>query len=232
MSVVAGASPKLGAVDHRDGLRVLRCAPHMPVRDALVFAGMSLRQLRKQARSLQARSGYASAAAVVALGHRDPRSRKAALKHPDCPPYAARVAGADNVASVRGSARGVAGWSSGIRTREKATRASIVAAVAGSSAPAKESTVASEVCPPLIQTAMCSPGESVSVREYLANPFSTLVAAHVAAVLAADVYPSVRQRLVQHPDSPRCVTIRLASDFDDDTRAAVARLRRGSRRDP
>ena len=160
---------------------------------------------------------------MVALGHRDPRSRKAALKHPDCPPYAARVAGADNVASVRGSARGVAGWSSGIRTREKATRTSIVAAVTGSSAPAKESIVASEVCPPLIQTAMCSPGEPVSVREYLANPFSTLGAVHVAAALAADVCPSVRQRLVQHPDSPRCVTIRLASDFDDDTRAAVAR---------
>ena len=205
-------------VVHSDGMRVLRSAPQFATRDALKSAGVTLRQFRKQVRSLDARGPCAAAAGAVVMSSGSEVRRAETLKHPMCPPYATRAAGTDRLAGVRSAVRGVAGWS----TDNSGDSRKVCAATAqrGSVAAQRDITYRSS-CPPLIMTVLCSPGRDWSVRASLADPW-TSSSPHVVAALAADPAREIRERVAFHPAAGSYLLERLASDSKPGVRIAVA----------
>ena len=205
-------------VVHSDGMRVLRSAPQFATRDALKCAGVTLRQFRKQVRSLDARGPCAAAAGAVVMSSGSEVRRAETLKHPMCPPYATRAAGTDRLAGVRSAVRGVAGWS----TTNSGDSRRVCAATAqrGSVAAQRDITYRSS-CPPLIMTVLCSSGRDWSVRASLADPW-TSSSPHVVAALAADPAREIRERVAFHPAAGSYLLERLASDSKPGVRIAVA----------
>ena len=209
----------IGGMDHRNGIRALRSTAQIPVRDVFGPEGASRRWLRKHVKSLEPRGRCAAAVAETALRHNGARRRAAALRHPSCPPYAMRVAGTDSAVSVREAARGVAGWSSAGRRDGPMTRTAAVA-MDVSEWMALHATAVSE-CPPLVQTALCSPESPQWMRHNLA--FSGVDTVHVVAALTADPSPEVRLKLVERSELVPCLAACLVEDLDTEVRRAVAR---------
>ena len=207
----------------RETLRVLRTAPQFGVRDVLGVAGMSLRQLRAQIRGLDARGGCAAAAAAAATGKTSAATRAKALKHPACPPYAARAAGADRTDSVREAARGAAGWSTRGWWVHNVPRSVFVARAASGYTHMRQAVVTRLEFPSAARVALCaSRGSSLSVREALAFPWGGSEA-HVVAALAADPDETIRALVVRHRSASRYLRTRLATDTSLRVRVEAAK---------
>ena len=207
----------------RETLRVLRSAPQFGVRDVLSVAGMSLRQLRPQIRGLDARGGCAAAAAAVATGKAAAATRAAALRHPACPPHAARAAGTDRTDSVREAAQGAAGWSTRGWWVHNAPRSAFAAAAASGYTHMRQVAVTRQEFPSAARVALCaSRGSSISVREALAYPWGGSEA-HVVAALAADPNETVRALVARHRSAGRYLKSRLATDTSSRVRVEAAK---------
>ena len=207
----------------RKALRVLRIAPQFGVRDVLGVAGMSVRQLRVQVRGLDARGECAAAAAAAATGKAAAATRAAALKHPACPPYAARAAGTDRTDSVRETARGAAGWSTRGWWMHNAPRSVFAAAAASGYTHMRQVAVTRQEFPSAARVALCASRESsFIVRRTLLNPWS-VSEAHVVAALAADPDETIRSMVARHRSASRYLRSRLASDTSSMVRVEAAK---------